>query len=278
MMEPLLSEPDGVRVLHVDEDPHFLNLTRTFLERQDESLTVLTETDPDDVIERLRTERIDCVVSGYELRGTDGLVLLEEIQEFDAELPVLLFTDQGSEEIAVDAIELGVDSYVRQEEGTSKYVVLGQRILSAVERRRDRRRAEKAREVYELLAKVSTDAFWIRDIETRETLYSDGIRQFGYEPGIREDGFQWWLNRVHPDDRQASLDVNEAQEAGDPAGFTTLNDEYGEFTHRYRWRCADDSYIDCLSRGVVRFEDGEGVEMIGAMTNLSDWDPSPETP
>jgi len=273
-MEPVLPEPEETLALHVDSDSHFLQLTATFLERNASDLAVRSETDPDRAIERLAEERIDCIVSGHEPPELDGLAFLEEVRSIDSDLPFVLFTSEEDGSIGVDAITAGVDSFVRREKGTGKYALLAKRIQSVVEQLRDRRRAAKAREMYELLARVSTDAFWIRDIETRETLYSEGIRQFGYEPGIREDGFQWWLERVHPEDRETSVEMNAAQEAGNPEGFSTLDDESGEFTHRYRWRCADGSYIDCLSRGVVRFENGESVEMIGAMTDVSNLEES----
>jgi CheY-like chemotaxis protein len=272
-MEPLLSRPDEVRVLHVDDDPAFADLTADYLAQEAGDLTVVSETDPTAVLDRVAAEQFDCIVSDFDMPEVDGLDLLAAIREEYPTLPYVLFTGKGSEEIAAEAIEAGVDSYLRKQSSTSQFIVLANRIQALVDRYWERRRVEKAREVYELLAQVATDAFWIRDMETNVTQYSEGIRQFGYEPGIREDGFEWWVERVHPDDREASRSENAAQAAAEPTGFEDIDDEHGRFTHRYRWRCADGSYIDCLSRGVVRFEDGEGVEMVGAMTDVGDRDP-----
>ena len=255
----------------MDDDQAFLDLTGTYLPREGD-FEVVGLGDPTAAVDRLAAERFDCVVSDFEMPRMDGLALLERVRERDRDLPFVLFTGKGSEEIAAEAIEAGVDSYLRKGRDASQFVVLAQRIRSLVDRYWEARRLAKAREVYELLAQVATDAFWIRDMETGVTHYSEGIRQFGYEPGVRDEGFEWWVERVHPADRQTSRAVNEAQAAGEPASFADLKDEYGHFTHTYRWRRANGHYVRCRSRGVVRFEDGEGVEMIGAMTALEDLD------
>jgi len=268
-MNPLVSEPDDVRVLHVDDDPAFVDLTARFLEREGGEFVVTTETDPLAALDHIGDERVDCIVSDYDMPEVDGLEFLRRVRERDSEVPFVLFTGKGSEEVAAEAIEAGVDSYLRKETGTAQYAVLANRIRSLVDQAWANRRARKMEGTYELVAKTATDAFWIRDIETGRTLYSDGIRQFGYEPGVRDDGVEWWVERVHPDDRQDSRDLNELQEAGAPEGFDDVDGEYGEFTHEYRWRRADGSYTRLRSRGIVRFEDGDAVEMVGAMTETA---------
>jgi CheY-like chemotaxis protein len=269
-MNPLFSRPDDVRVLHVDDEPRFVEMAATHLERQDPELSVTTETDPVASLDRLAEQRVDCVVSDYDMPDVDGLELLRRVRERDEDLPFVLFTGKGSEEVAAKAIDAGVDAYLRKEAAPSQFVVLANRIRSQVDQMWAVRRARKMEETYELVARAATDAFWIRDMTTGETLYSEGIEQFGYDPGVREDGFEWWVERVHPDDRQASRDLNELQRAGAPGGFDEMDREYGEFTHEYRWRRADGSYVSCVSHGIVRFEDDDPVEMVGAMTTLDD--------
>lgn len=269
-MEPLRSEPDDIRVLHVDDDEAFIDLSATYLHREGGRLSVTTETDPVAALDLLAEERVDCIVSDYEMPDVDGLEFLELVRESDDRTPFILFTGKGSEEIAAQAIDAGVDAYLRKETSSSQYVVLANRIETLVDRLWASQRADRMEEIYELIARTATDAFWIRDMSTGRTRYSEGIRRFGYEPGVREDGFEWWAERVHPDDRSESRDLNSRQHEGNPTGFDDIEGEFGEFTHRYRWRSAEGSYVPCLSRGIVRFESGEPVEMVGAMTDLSE--------
>jgi len=267
-MELPFPEPDGVNVIHVDDDSGLVDLAAECLVLEDESLTVKTETDPTAVPDRLEAERVDCVISDYEMPEIDGLELVDRVRSVDDSIPFILFTGRGSEAVAAEAIESGVDAYVQKERGRSKYAVLANRVRSLVDRARATRRAEKLSETYELVARTATDAFWLRDMTTSATLYSDGIRQFGYQPGVREDGFEWWLERVHPDDRVVARGLNERQAAGEPSAFDDVDAEYGEFAHEYRWRTADDEYVPVRSQGIVRFEDDEPVEMVGAMVDV----------
>ncbi|MFW5938990.1 MAG: response regulator [Halolamina sp.] len=92
------------RILHVDDDPDFSDLVQAFLEREDESFEVVTETSASAGIDRLQGNGIDCVVSDYEMPESDGLAFLERVQETHPELPFILFTGKDSEEIASRAI------------------------------------------------------------------------------------------------------------------------------------------------------------------------------
>ena len=59
-------------------------------------------------------EWADCVVSEYDLPGSDGLTFLETVREHDPDLPFLLCTGAGSEAVASDAIAAGVTDYLRK--------------------------------------------------------------------------------------------------------------------------------------------------------------------
>ncbi|WP_197075962.1 hypothetical protein [Halostagnicola sp. A56] len=49
-----------IHVLHVDDDPMFSDLVAKYLEKLSEKITVHTETDPQNGIEQLDNEPIDC--------------------------------------------------------------------------------------------------------------------------------------------------------------------------------------------------------------------------
>jgi len=121
-----------ITVLHVDDDPDLVELTATFLERHNESLRVLTETSADDALEHLETDDIDCVVSDYDMPDRNGLDLLRAVRERDPDLPFILFTGKGSEEIASEAISAGVTDYLQKGSGTDQYAVLANRIENVV--------------------------------------------------------------------------------------------------------------------------------------------------
>ncbi|WP_050032706.1 PAS domain-containing response regulator [Halorubrum halophilum] len=127
-----------VRVLHVDDEPAFLDLVATYLERIDDAFEVRSETDVDAALEAVESGSIDCVVSDYEMPDTDGLAFLERVRERDRTVPFVLFTGKGSEEIASEAISAGVTDYIQKRSGTDQYTVLANRVRNAVDQSRSR--------------------------------------------------------------------------------------------------------------------------------------------
>ncbi|MFB6175738.1 MAG: response regulator, partial [Halobaculum sp.] len=72
----------------------------------------------------------------YEMPGEDGLELLASVRETHPDLPFVLFTGEGSESVASDAISAGVTDYLQKGSGTEQYTILANRISNAVSRRR----------------------------------------------------------------------------------------------------------------------------------------------
>ncbi|WP_152039615.1 PAS domain S-box protein [Salinigranum salinum] len=123
-----------IRTLHVDDDPAFGELTAEFLELNESRISVVAETSASDGLERLATDDIDCVVSDYDMPGTNGIEFLEAVRADYPDLPFILFTGKGSEEIASDAVSAGVTDYLQKEHGTDQYTILANRIVNVTER------------------------------------------------------------------------------------------------------------------------------------------------
>jgi PAS domain S-box-containing protein len=145
-------DPDAIRVLHVDDEPNAADLAATVLEREREDLEVSTATSASEGLDRLAESTaatgvaIDCIVSDYDMPGMDGLEFLEAVREEHPNVPFVLFTGRGSEEIASEAIGAGVTEYLPKGTDSSQYELLAHRITNAVETRRaERRSAEQAR-------------------------------------------------------------------------------------------------------------------------------------
>jgi len=132
---------EQIRVLHVDDEPDFADLTADALEREDDRLDVETATSAAEGLDRL-TDAVDCVVSDYEMSGRNGIDFLRAVRERYPNLPVILFTGKGSEEVASDAISAGVTDYLEKGSGLSQYTVLANRIANAVEQYRSKRALE----------------------------------------------------------------------------------------------------------------------------------------
>jgi PAS domain S-box-containing protein len=201
----------SITVLHVDDDPDLVELAATFLERHSDALRVLTETSTDGALERLETVEVDCVVSDYDMPGRNGLDLLRAVRERHPELPFILFTGKGSEEIASEAISAGVTDYLRKGSGTDQYAVLANRVENAVTKHDAERMVSRAYSALDTaregIALLDADGYfryanqtyaditgYERDAlvgEHWELLYPDGHVDRVYDeilPAVPEDG------------------------------------------------------------------------------------------
>ncbi|WP_247729714.1 bacterio-opsin activator domain-containing protein [Halovivax limisalsi] len=139
----------AIDVLLVDNEPSFATLAAEMLVRADESLDVTTETSPSAALEAVRDDPVECVVSDYDMPQMNGLELLEAVREADENLPFVLFTGKGSEEIASEAIAAGVTGYVQKKAGAEQYELLANQIGNAVAQYRAETELRESEKRYE---------------------------------------------------------------------------------------------------------------------------------
>ncbi len=63
-------------------------------------------------LETVQSKSVDLVILDYQLPDSDGLAVLERLRSMRSTLPILFFTGQGDEEIALKALSLGAMDYV----------------------------------------------------------------------------------------------------------------------------------------------------------------------
>jgi PAS domain S-box-containing protein len=124
--------PDTIRILHVDDEPDFADMAGMFLEREDDRFSIDTATSASEGLKQLDEGEYDCIVSDHDMPGKNGIEFLNAVREEYPDLPFILFTGKGSEEIASEAISAGVTDYLQKGADSSKYRVLANRITNAV--------------------------------------------------------------------------------------------------------------------------------------------------
>ncbi|MFB6129378.1 MAG: PAS domain S-box protein [Salinigranum sp.] len=234
---------EPIRVLHVDADSDFAESTAEYLERTDERFEVLTGSSAADGLDRLSEEAVDCVVSDYDVPGTDGLSFLEDVREAHGDLPFVLFTGEGSEAIASEAISAGVTDYLRKERGTDQYAVLANRISKAVEKRREERDLRRREERQEALLERSSDSITVVDESGRVSYSSPSVaRILGSDP--TELIGETVLEYVFPDDRERVVQTFEEVLAA-PDRTHTVEYRLRDGEGSWRWiEAAIDNQLD----------------------------------
>mgnify|MGYP000347778732 CR=1 FL=1 len=124
---------ERIRVLHVDDEPDFAELTAEFLEQEDERMVVLTAECPDDGLSILQDREIDCVVSDYDMPDADGLWFETQVRMEEPNLPFILYTAHEREELPQTIESEKPVDYMQKQCGTNQFSTLANRVADAVE-------------------------------------------------------------------------------------------------------------------------------------------------
>ncbi|NMB78556.1 MAG: PAS domain S-box protein, partial [Methanomicrobiales archaeon] len=121
-------------VLYVDDESTLLTVGKLYLEMQGE-ITVTTAYSAKKGLEILASGAIDVVVSDYQMPSMDGIGFLKEVRTRYGDLPFILFTGKGREEVVIDAINNGADFYLQKGgEPKSQFAELAQKVRQAARR------------------------------------------------------------------------------------------------------------------------------------------------
>ncbi|MFP4632295.1 MAG: PAS domain-containing protein [Halobacteriales archaeon] len=232
-----------VKLLHVEDDDAYAELTEHHL--REHGFDYERAVDAEEALDAVGD--VDCVVSDYDLPGKDGIELLRRIRE-RTDLPFVLYTSHGSEEVASEAISEGVTDYVQKEVGKEDFELLAKRVRDSVDAHRTEVELREHRRMLEnLVENVPGLVYRCRnEIGWPFEFVSEGsVDLTGYTPGELQGEVSWGDDVVHPDDRDWLW--REIQESED--GFEVT----------YRIVDADGDVRWAWERG--RFvEDGEAIE------------------
>ena len=131
---------------------------------------------------------------------------------------------------------------------------------------RNRRLAEEAsrlsQERFESVALATTEAIWDWNLEANSIWWSEGIQKlFGYPPEDVSTKVEWWLERLHPEDKERVMrTIRQAIDTGTRtwAGY-------------YRFRRKDDTYASVLDHGfILQNAEGKPSRLVGGIRDITE--------
>jgi len=200
---------DRIRVLYVDDEPYLLDITQLYLERSGE-FEVSTSISALEALDDPAIRSYDAIVSDYLMPEMDGIAFLKAVRERFGDIPFILFTGRGREEVVIQALNEGVDFYLQKGgDPKAQFAELVHKIRQTVRRRQAEALLKESEKMYRMILENIQDVYYRSDLEGHLIMFSpSGYNLLGYDPGDSILGSNlaeiFYLN---PGDRKKMLDA-----------------------------------------------------------------------
>jgi CheY-like chemotaxis protein len=162
-----------ISVLYVDDNPALLDVGKMYLERTGR-FRVDTRESAAEALEVLKSSPYDVVISDYQMEGMDGIMFLKKVRLAWPDLPFIIFTSRGREEIVIEALNCGADHYLQKGgEPKSQFAEMVHILSRAVERKRANDIILHLNRLYAVLSRTNRAVIRIRD---RQELLREACR------------------------------------------------------------------------------------------------------
>lgn len=129
----LYSKDSDINILHVEDNPDTRQLIKSNLKKENDIFNITSVANPTIGLDLLEENKYDCIISDYNMPEMNGLQFLDIVrQKYDEELPFILLTGAGSEDVASNAIRKGANDYIKKDINDSQYKLLANRISNYV--------------------------------------------------------------------------------------------------------------------------------------------------
>ena len=188
-------------ILLADDEPNLLELGKVFLERNGD-MKVVTALGAEEGMEFLRTTKIDGIISDYQMPGMDGIAFLQKVRIRYPDMPFMMYTGKGQEDVVISALRNGCDYYLpKGDDPKGEFAELALQVRRMVKNKTLERQLNESEERYRLIIENFTGIILQRRADNR-IIYANGAveRITGYPAEMLMSGDFGWDTIVHPDD------------------------------------------------------------------------------
>jgi PAS domain S-box-containing protein/putative nucleotidyltransferase with HDIG domain len=207
----------ALRILYAENNETDIDLTRRHMLKHAAHIQIEFVSTADEVFHKLYIaslrDQFDVILLDYLLPGLNAIEVLKELyQNRKLDIPVILITGHGSEEVVLQAIKLGASDYVVKNPGyLYKLPAVIENAFHRTELVREQSALREAEARYRVLVEQSPAATYVDAIDdSSSTIYiSNRIEDIcGYPVEDWINNKDFWLSIVHPDDREMMREKN----------------------------------------------------------------------
>ncbi len=204
------------RILQVDDELSFLELTKTYLEANGE-FKLESSSSAMKALNILSSNDFDAIVSDYQMPEMDGIAFLKRVRECDTQIPFILFTGRGREEVAMEALNNGASFYVHKgSDAVAQFGELSSKLRQSIERREFEKAVIESERKLAQAQRIAHLGTWSRFMQNGEAKWSDEMyRIYDVQPTNFKPTYDNFILMVHKEDRAKMKDCMAAASASD---------------------------------------------------------------
>jgi len=117
-------------------------------------------------------------------------------------------------------------------------------------------------ERFRIISNVTNDVLWDWDLKTNFVWWSPGMSSiFGHAAKAIVEHIDWWVENIHPEDRDRVAKKI----------FDAVARKDAVWTDQYRFRRNDNSYAEVFDKGLTIYdEDGQAIRLIGGIVDITE--------
>ncbi|MCG3217780.1 MAG: response regulator, partial [Candidatus Heimdallarchaeota archaeon] len=147
-----------MKILLVDDESSLLKIGKIFLIKNNPNFDITGSHSAKDALKLLEKKSYDIIISDYQMPEMNGLEFLKEVKEKDSNIPFIMFTGKGREEVAIDALNLGANRYIQKGgDAKTQYGILSQAIINEYNHSFTQKKLVNSEEQYRTLVETMHD-------------------------------------------------------------------------------------------------------------------------
>jgi PAS domain S-box-containing protein len=254
-----------LRILLIDDNPNDRLIATRELKQLSPDVDIREVIDQESLDRSIAAGEFDLVVTDYRLFWSDGLTVLRRVKALYPECPVIMVTDSGSEEVAVEGMKSGLSDYVLKHRQIYRLALA---VRESLEKQRLRQQYAEAVEKLSISEERLRLAFtsaqlgtWDWNLPTGQVTWS---RNHEYLFGVTQDTFldqdESFITCVHPDDQPSVI-----------AAIATARSTQTDYSQEFRIIWPDQSIHWISGRGKFFYNAaGHAIRMIGVVWDVTE--------